>query len=247
MNTVQIPEEALDKEGKDVLEPLKTTLTGLNVLGEEDGSKKTTGIASTFISPPDSVAIIEAGATSLSKWWVAAVGALGGTAAITAGVTSFWSGQAQNTRVALVGGVAGVLVAAILGVALMVSADVKGRAYGAGAVYDARASIANEFLRLSMLASRPPVQAAQPIAGKPANGSSHGTDALTDDELMGLLIRGGTAIVRDRSSNTTGQLSGIRPGTDSTEFRLSSNGSRFSSKQHWCDGGQIELVNWTYP
>jgi hypothetical protein len=31
------------------------------------------------------------------------------------------------------------------------------------------------------------------------------------------------------------------------EFRLGSNGSRFGSKQRWCDAGQIELVNWTYP
>jgi hypothetical protein len=193
MDIVQVPEQVVNKDGKDVLEPLKATLTGLNIL-PADGALAKSGASATFTGPPDSVSIIEAGATAFSKWWAAAVSALGGTAVISAAATGFWRGQTGGTRIALVGGLAAVLVAVILAVALIVSADVRGRAQGASAQYYARASVAGEFLRISQLASRPPAEEAQ-LASKPkVHGNAKPTPASaaidkSADELLQDLIR----------------------------------------------------------
>jgi len=74
--TVQFPEQARDITGKDVLSPLKELQQGLGVLPVDTDMAKA-GAAATFTGPPDSVAIIEAGATALSKWWTVAIAGVG--------------------------------------------------------------------------------------------------------------------------------------------------------------------------
>ena len=127
--TVRFPEQALDASGTDILSPLKELQQKLDIL-PMDGDSAKAGMSATFTGPPDSVAIIEAGATALSKWWSVAIAGLGGATVITSAATKFWSGQSGAVRVGLIGGMAAVLVAAIIAVSVMVASDVRGRAQG---------------------------------------------------------------------------------------------------------------------
>jgi hypothetical protein len=67
--TVQFPEQAFNTTatGNDILPPLETLEQGLYILPTDNDASKA-GVAATFQGPPQSVAIIEAGATALSKW-----------------------------------------------------------------------------------------------------------------------------------------------------------------------------------
>lgn len=178
---VRFPQQSINPEAKDVVSPLKEILQGLSVL-PSDADMAKSGAAATFSGPPDSVAIIEAGATASSKWWSVAIAALGGTAVISAAATSFWNGQATDVRVGLIAGIAALLVAAVIAVAVIISSDVRGRAQGAAAQYAARASVANHFMQLSLLASRP-----TPTVGKgnpPDKAPTSGDQGETLNQLQ---------------------------------------------------------------
>jgi hypothetical protein len=154
---VQIPGDPIDPKGDDVLVPLKDLLEGLNALGTPGSA---TGSALT--SPAQSVAIIESGATALSKVWTTLVGALGGITAVTAVATRFWNGQQGGTRIAVVAVTGAVIAAVAIALAIIVGSDVRARASGAVAIYDARARIAVKLLEVSAAAKQPPPKAATP-------------------------------------------------------------------------------------
>ena len=144
---VQIPEQATAPNGDDLLGPLQQLLTGVNTLGGANGS---TGGA--FSSPAQSVAVIESGATALTKWWSGAIAALGGATAITAAVTRFWNGQQGGARIAMIATTGAVVAAIAIALAIIIHGDVTGRAAGAVAIYAARQGITETFLEVS----RPP-------------------------------------------------------------------------------------------
>lgn len=154
---VTIPGDAIDPAKKDVLAPLLDVLRGVDILAKEGATSGGVGK-----SPDPSVAIIESGATSLSKVWTAAVSALGGATAITTVATRFWSNLQGNERVAAVAATGAVIAAAIIALAIIVSADVRGRALGTTEIYAARARIAERFLQVSATAKQPVAKAATP-------------------------------------------------------------------------------------
>ncbi len=123
-------------------------MTGVDLLGGDGDAQ-----GGAFSAPAQSVAIIEANATALSKWWSVAVGALGGTTVIATAVSGFWDGETGGVRIALVAATGAIIVAAAIALAMIVSADVRGRAAGAQAIYAARASIAGEFMQAASEAS----------------------------------------------------------------------------------------------
>jgi hypothetical protein len=140
--TLQIPPEDVN----DIKRPVNSILRGLNVLPSKIDLQKANG-SSAFPGPPDSVAIIEAGATAFSKWWATGLGA-GGAAAVITAASTFWRGQSNGTHIALIIALGGVVIAIVLAIALIVSSDVKSRAAGAAAQYAARASVTDEYLKL---------------------------------------------------------------------------------------------------
>jgi hypothetical protein len=171
---VEIPGRSIDADaGTDLLTPLKNILTGINALGGPGDSS-----GSAFSAPSQSVAIIESGATSLTKWWSAAVGALGGATAITAAASGFWNSQTGATRIALLSATAGVIAAATVAIAWIVTSDVRGRAVGAAAIYEARSRVTEQLLEVAYRASAVPAVAAPapgvapavPAVAKPAPG-----------------------------------------------------------------------------
>jgi hypothetical protein len=132
---VALPGAAFDAEGKDVLGPSVKVLMALNLLPDTQQS----GISQAFSGPPDSVSIIEAGATAASKWWaVSGAVAFGGT---WAAVGKFWNGNSDaNQRVMLIAA-AIASAALILAIGYLLASDLRGRAAAMVATIDARARV----------------------------------------------------------------------------------------------------------
>jgi hypothetical protein len=240
---VRLPEQALDTTGTDILPPLKELQQGLGVL-PADADRAKSGAGATFVGPPDSVAIIEAGATAFSKWWSAAIAALGGTAVITSLATKFWSGQPAGVRVGLTIGVAAIIVAATIAISVMVAADVRGRAQGTVALYAARASIANQFLRQSLQASRPVPPAPDPQnPAIPAPAPEN--EALTKIVPIYLAASGARARVLHKPSNQSAYLTGLRQLGDGKAQVLLVR--EVDGQTDWCAPEDITVLEFSYP
>lgn len=259
---VRLPEQALDTTGTDILPPLKELQQGLGVL-PTDADRAKSGAGATFVGPPDSIAIIEAGATAFSKWWSAAIGALGGTAVITSLATKFWSGQPGGVRIGLTLGVAAIVVATIIAVSVMVAADVRGRAQGSVALYAARASIADQFLRQSLLASRPvpvasvpqnpaiPAPAPQnpaiqaPAPQNPAiQAPAPQNGTLTISVPIYLAASGARARVLHKPSSQSAHLTGLRQLDDGTTQVLLVREA--DGQTDWCAPEDITVLEFSY-
>lgn len=79
-------------QGDDLVALLQTVLRQINVLPQPGDSAKTKGATGALKGTPSSVAVIESGATALSKGWAALIEALGGTTVIVGAVQKFWGG-----------------------------------------------------------------------------------------------------------------------------------------------------------
>jgi len=150
--TVRFPALAQDDAGQDLSTPVVLLLRDLNVLGSPEDLKKADGVEAALNGPPQSVAIIEAGATALGKWWTAALGVGATLTSIVATAQGIWGQEHDIVRVAFVGGAAAVLTAIAIAIAIIVSSDVRGRAVGSVAQIQARAQVAQTFLALSRTA-----------------------------------------------------------------------------------------------
>jgi hypothetical protein len=100
---VQIPSKAVSDEA-DVRQPVRALLEDLNLLGSTDEESAADGFQAVFAGPPQSIALIEAGATAASKWWAAGLGA--SVIATWGSVVTWWGGQDTAIKVAVVGGAA---------------------------------------------------------------------------------------------------------------------------------------------
>jgi hypothetical protein len=147
VDDVKLPADAVAKQGGDIAEPSKAILQQLQLLGTPAQLKKSRGFVHAFGSPPESVAVIEAGATALSKWWAAGLGAavLGAWPA----VARFWGDESDATQRVLVIGVSIGIAAAVLAIGYIVGSDVRGRSAAAVATIEARAKIADTITRLA--------------------------------------------------------------------------------------------------
>lgn len=248
---VQIPGQILNANQKDILGPLKELQQGLGLLPTDTDIAKS-GVAATFVGPPDSIAIIEAGATALSKWWSVVIAGLGGTAVITSAVTKFWDGQKGGERIALIGGMAGLLIAALITISIIVAADVKGRAQGTVAIYAARASIATHFLQDSLRASQPVPTVAQGNSANGVKGSASGpnsgpdssSQAQTQEVPIYLAASSAPAAVVHKPSNQAGHLAGVRQLNGAIQLLFVRETDQQTT---WCAVGDITVTEFTYP
>jgi hypothetical protein len=253
--TVQFPGHAFNTTdaGNDILSPLETLEQNLYILPTDDDVKKA-GVTATFQGPPQSVSIIEAGATALSKWWSVVIAGLGGAAVITSAVTKFWSGQTGGVRIVLIGGLAGVLIAALIAISIMVAADVRGRAQGQVALYMARANIAGQFLQQSAghpiapapQGNPPPVEdAAVAVQGNPPPPADALGQVLNQGVPIYLATSSAPALVMHKPSNQAGYLAGVRQLDDGTTELLLVRQS--DQQTTWCAAGDITVTEFTYP
>jgi hypothetical protein len=134
-----------------------------------------------FTGTPDSVAVIEAGATAISKGWAAGLSVA--ATALWGSVINFWDGNAPQRSVML--WVAGIASAAVvLAIGYIVASDVRGRAAATVATYDARARISVAMLEAAQTVHKPPEDTpqTQEILALPAMLSVKNTSVAGDDE-----------------------------------------------------------------
>jgi len=153
--TVRFPGNAQFAAGEDVSAPLVQLLRDLHILATETDMEKAGSATSAFTGPPQSVAIIEAGATALGKWWTAALAAGASLTAIVAAIQGIWGNEHDPVRIAFVASAAVVLAAIAIAIGIIVSGDVQGRGAGSLAEYHARAQVAATFLTLSRSGQAP--------------------------------------------------------------------------------------------
>jgi hypothetical protein len=140
---VQIPSKAVSGD-TDIREPARNLLEDLNLLGTREETQQAKGFTAAFTGPPQSVALIEAGATAAAKWWAAGLGAL--LIPVWASVAGWWPDQETNVKVVVLGGAAVVTAALIGAIGYLIASDVRGRAAAAVSMIEARATIATNIV-----------------------------------------------------------------------------------------------------
>jgi len=249
----QFPADVVDDKGNDLVAPLQQILRGINVWATADELAQANDGKGAISGPPASVSIIEAGASALSKWWSVAIGAVGGITVITAAITKFWDSETGGERIAITASIAAVIAAGIVAIAIMVSSDVRGRAAGAVAQYEARAAVATTFLQLTRQSGSGGSAVHIVPAASVGNGGSEGSDGNDkappnpNTELLTLLSLVGSAqrpAIRDSATGNEGELRGVRrtdPGD--IELRIVTDGGG----QDWLSIDRTQLVQFTYP
>jgi len=236
----QIPTDAVG--GNDILAPVQALLRGMSIL-PADGDMTKTGPAAAVTGGPDSVSIIEAGGTALSKGFASLIALVGGATVVTTVVTGFWKHESTSVRVTLLGGSAFLLAAAAIAIALIVASDVAGRASGAVALYDARRHVATALLELSLTAhlgdSGSADSAVAPVTSRPRAG---GGTPVGSGTILELAVSGAPAPVLQKSSGVYGTLSGIRGSEGTLQLQI----TRADGDKEWCEVDQLELREFTW-
>ena len=155
---VQIPGKAVSDKAADVRKPVRELLQDLYLLGTPDDTKKAGDLKAAFEGPPQSVALIEAGATAATKWWAAGLGAI--VIATWIKVAAWWGNQDPDLKRSVIFGAAFVTGTAVLAISYLLASDIRGRAAAAVATVQARSHVAVEM-----------IQAAQEVYEKPPAAS----------------------------------------------------------------------------
>ncbi len=143
--TVSIPGKAIDGSttGNDLSAPTQRLLRDLNLLPDAGDLAEANDPANALKATPDSVVVIESGATRAARWWTYIVGAAG--AGWTAAVGGFWTylGQSNpwNQPIAIFALGLG-FAAAVTGIASLLGSDIRGRAAATVATVEARQQVA---------------------------------------------------------------------------------------------------------
>jgi hypothetical protein len=141
---VQIPSNAVSAEG-DLRQPVRSLLEDLNLLGTAQENQQAEGFSSAFTGPPQSVALIEAGATAAAKWWAAGLSAL--VIPIWGAVAAWWPKQKIPIEVTVLAAAAVVTTALVLSIGYLIASDVRGRAAASVSLVQARAKLAARMIQ----------------------------------------------------------------------------------------------------
>lgn len=144
---IRLPGNAFDAEKGDVLKPTVAVLRELHLLPSQEELNQAGKMSAVFGGPPQSVAVIEAGATAFAKWWAAGLGAA--VAGVSGSIVAFWDKQGGDTQRMIVLAVGIAVAALILAIGYIVGSDTRGRAAAAVAVTEARVQVAETVLRVA--------------------------------------------------------------------------------------------------
>jgi hypothetical protein len=175
---VQVPNKAI-AASDDLLAPVRELLQGLNLLPTAEELQAAGKASAAITGPPQSVALIESGATAAAKWWSAGAGAT--IAATWGSVVAWWGGQDAGIKSAVVWSAAIVSAALILAIGHLLASDVRGRASAATATISARETIAVQWVRSAVEAYQPGASGGSPFIAVPPMRVSF-TKRPRDDE-----------------------------------------------------------------
>ncbi|MEO7447236.1 MAG: hypothetical protein ABI336_03085 [Humibacillus sp.] len=168
----QWPGKAVDAGGDDLTTGLRRLLEDSRLLETVLDEAAGVGLLS---GTPQSLQVMTAGSTALTKGWTVVTAGLGGGSAIFAAIATFWKDFGTGIEEALQRSVlmlsAALLAAAVVwAVAAMVRADVQGRATAQAALYAARGVYAGAFLSTvqAALPTPPPPLPTPPPTPPPA-------------------------------------------------------------------------------
>jgi hypothetical protein len=198
MDDTRIPSKAVSPDA-DVVKPTQSMLQGLQLLGPTENADKQDGdgLGSIVTGPPQSVALIEAGATAAAKWWAAGAG--GAIVATWSAVLAWFGDQATAVQVAVLGAAGIVTAALVLAIGYLLASDVRGRAQAAAATIEARSKVALAMLNAAeTVYEQPPARFEPQLLALPSALEARVPGRPADDE------EGWLAIAIERSED--GQL-----------------------------------------
>ena len=138
---VKIAGDAIDSTGQDISVPTQELLRDLSLLPRANDLKEAGEWKAALLGPPDSVSVIEAGATAASKWWATAIGV--GGAAVSARIVTIWGSLGGDwVKSSALLSVAVVVGATAIGISYLLASDVRGRAAAMVATIEARRDVA---------------------------------------------------------------------------------------------------------
>jgi hypothetical protein len=200
----QFPAQSVNASGDDLGLPTADLLRELGLLPKKGESA---GPATAFTGTPDSVAVIEAGATALSKGWAAGMGAM--IVAVWSAVKIWYPAQGSDVQVAVILAAGFGTAALVGGIAYIVGSDVRGRASASVATLEARSRVAEAMIRQSAGLYKPqppptppspetsisPISPAQEVHWRPPHGPDEpGWEAsmmrVTGDKIEYRLTKG---------------------------------------------------------
>jgi hypothetical protein len=152
MPDVQIPGKAVSDE-KDVRQPTRELLEDLYLLGTKDDYAKSGSFSSLFTGPPESVSVIEAGATTATKWWAAGLGAA--VLLLWGYVRKWWPNEHDGIRAVVVGSTALVTSVVAVAISYLFASDVRGRAAATVSTIEARTQLAIEMIKAAQGVYKP--------------------------------------------------------------------------------------------
>lgn len=146
----RFPAQSVAADGEDLGLPTAELLRSVGMLPKKG---EVAGPTAAVLGTPDSVWVIESGATALSKWWAAGAGAtiLAGWAT----VGTWWGTQDPSIKETVIWGAAICTAAIFVGIAYIVGSDVRGRAAATAATLEARGLVAQAMVRESARLYKP--------------------------------------------------------------------------------------------
>jgi hypothetical protein len=212
---IQIPNRAV-AEGDDVGEPLRRLLETINILPTGADLKEASKPTRAFTGTPDSVAVIEAGATALAKWWSAGLGVA--AAGLWASVVRFWEqyGELQNVMLWVA---AVVSTALALAIGYVLASDIRGRAAATVATLQGRTQLAGAMIASAERQFRPDAGTSRGIVALPAPLKVHHIGVEGPEE-----------------ANWTALAIAFESGKE-TEFYLVKGG-----QQGWVEGSKVRVT-----
>ncbi len=199
--TVSIPGKALDvsPSGSDLSAPTQQLLRDLNLLPLDGDLEKANDPAKVLKATPDSVVVIEAGATRAAKVWTWLVAGAG--VGWTVGVKVVWNtiGESNtwNQPMAILALGLG-FVAAVIGIASLLGSDIRGRAAATVATVEARQQVATAMIEAAQSSYQ---QDADVAAAMPT--ALPGVVPVNNGEMIGADENGWNALaVREKDGHT---------------------------------------------
>jgi hypothetical protein len=173
--------------------------------------------------------VLESTVTTITKLITPAVAALGGLSAIGTAIAAFWGQSETPVRVAVVAGLSAVLVAVCFSLAILVGNDLRSRAAGQVAIYEARRDIA--------------VAALKPQAAGGPSKTTSGAGSVTPGQVALIALAASLQNAAVRGPNGVGKLRGIRQGDDgSVQLYMTLN----DGSEDWADLSKVDLQTARY-
>jgi hypothetical protein len=183
---VLIPGKAIDPDATDIGDASTALLDRLQLLPTDAELAQAGGLAAAIVGPPQSVAVIEANATALSKWWAVALGSVGVGA--WPAVSLFLKDNTADHAMLIIG-IAIVITSVILAIGYIVGSDVRGRAEASVATIQARQAVAETMVQTAQRAySAPPATNEPQLVALPTAMKVHNTKESGDAEQGWLAI-----------------------------------------------------------